>query len=357
MSLFFSNVVTDASRAVPTLFELSMASSLSGALQPGFDYAVGVLAEQGNAVAARAYAHRDELFLALMVLVERHHLAQYAGSFAENFYGLKRARSDGAPLTPVLKLSSLVEVAVVPYVLKKLAMRFAARESARRRGGGGGGGGPPPAAATPTAPTSVELVVEWLWSVYRPVMAAFELAVLGFQCAYLFNRTEHYSPLLWLQGVIVARLSAEDFQKQREAAERARVSFWSASARDKLAWVVAKLQQALHVSFVASAVIFKLAEFYMSPENRAAREAQQRKLATTIPPPLPPRPSAAGALLVKPDATACPLCGNARRNPALSSSGYCFCYACLSTYVAEHHACPVTGLPCDASQIRRVFVS
>ena len=347
MAMFFSNQVTDAtSRTVPTLFELSMASSLSASLQPGFDYALGVLAEQGHRWAAHAYRGRNEAFAVLMLLVERHHLQQYDGAFAENFYGLKRTRPDGSPLAPALKLASLVELAVVPYALKTLAARFAARESRR-----GAAAGSARAAAAPEPPS--------LWSLYRPALAAYELAVLAFQVSFLFGGSPYYTPLLRAQRVVVARLTADDVQRHREVAAKAAAS-WAraASVRERAAWLLGQLQRALHLTFVASAVIFKMAEFYTSPENRAAREAQQRKLATSIPPPRPPVPTPGGQALVGgPDPTRCPLCGNVRSNPALSSSGFCFCYACISDYVAKHGACPVAGTPCDASQIRRVFAT
>lgn len=43
------------------------------------------------------------------------------------------------------------------------------------------------------------------------------------------------------------------------------------------------------------------------------------------------------------------------RNSACIPSGYVFCYECIFPYVKEHKCCPVTNLPCEPLQIRRIY--
>ena len=57
------------------------------------------------------------------------------------------------------------------------------------------------------------------------------------------------------------------------------------------------------------------------------------------------------------DPRACPACQRApQAYPAASTGGYVFCYACLSAAVARGGACPVSGLPCRAEDIVRLYV-
>lgn len=57
------------------------------------------------------------------------------------------------------------------------------------------------------------------------------------------------------------------------------------------------------------------------------------------------------------DPRLCPICTSSRINPAASSSGFVFCYRCIADKVDEKPSCPVTGLPCAPSQIRRIVES
>jgi peroxin-12 len=326
--MFFSNLLNTSDTKQPTIFELSMASSLSTSLQPGFDYALAVLAQEGlGSWSMSAYKFRDEVFLGLMILVERHHLQQYGGSFAENFYGLKRVMTSGAPLSPLLKLTSLVELTLIPYLLRKLITKIREAESRQRN-------------TTTTAAEEDILIL-------KPLLGLYELIHLGFQLTFLFGKSEFYTPLQWIQRIIVTRVTPSDLQKAPTVAN----DYWNqASMLQKGIYV---LQRTLHWSFVASAVFFKLMEFYMSPENRAARESQLRKRSTIIPPPMPIPPLPQIILPARSDL--CPICGQIRTNPTLSSSGYCFCYSCISQYVEQNNKCPVTGIACTTSQLRRIF--
>merc|ERR1712061_95057 len=95
-----------------------------------------------------------------------------------------------------------------------------------------------------------------------------------------------------------------------------------------------------------------------------------------VPPPPPPRPPYQDIILPpKPEAdtnlddggdggprlvllplsrTICALCHRTRRNPAMSCSGYVFCYPCLVRHVQRFGHCPVTGLPMNTEQVHRI---
>ena len=51
----------------------------------------------------------------------------------------------------------------------------------------------------------------------------------------------------------------------------------------------------------------------------------------------------------------CSLCRRSRRNPAATSSGIVYCYACIVPYIRENGKDPVTGISCVESEIRRLI--
>ena len=75
-----------------------------------------------------------------------------------------------------------------------------------------------------------------------------------------------------------------------------------------------------------------------------------------IPPPLPP--VITNGSNVNKDPSLCPLCGQTRVNPVASSSGFVFCYRCITMYIRENgQKCPVTGMQCTESQLVRIYES
>jgi len=213
--MFLSNLALDAS-SEPTLFELSMAASLSNSLRPAFDYFIHVFAARGSPAAAFAVENQNEVYAVLLGFVQRYYLAECAASFEENFYGLKRKSLAEDKLSPKQKLTSLLELVALPYIKSK-----------------------------------------WNQHKYpfvRFFCAAYELFALMFQLGYLFNRTKFYTPLLWLQGICIARLTGDDMKKVNERAAAAAVS-WSTS---KFQFFVQRLTSALLASVILGAFVFKL---------------------------------------------------------------------------------------------------
>jgi hypothetical protein len=51
----------------------------------------------------------------------------------------------------------------------------------------------------------------------------------------------------------------------------------------------------------------------------------------------------------------CPLCKRLRTNPAISPSGYVFCYPCLYAYVSDVGKCPITSIDCTIDDIRKIY--
>jgi len=372
-----------------------MSNGLTTALQPAFDYLLATLGERYE-VFFRLCAWKDELYFVLLAFIERHYLAVYDAYFSENFYALKRMKSAGpkgslAPLGARDKLLSLLLVTIFPYLRMKLvkthqvlaqeaeqdAQQAAATQ--RRQAVGSANAqqaqntlpqsslGEVPSAGSIASSPRLAPNVNQQYELYagrsklyyklreaflRSVplgLAGYELWAFYLKVLFMFQRTEHFSPPQWLQGIVLARVTGDDMRAQMLAEE----------VRDKTRGLIGKATSKaisfLRTALVASALLFKLLEWYYSPENQSQRESA-KGMQIMPPPPMPPQCASAGVGLPR-DPRQCPLCHERRVNPAVSSSGLAFCFICIHRFVLEHGRCPVTDTPCQVSQIRRIFES
>ena len=76
----------------PSFFELIAQEQLSDLLKPAIRYVLTVLAQRHPRYLLRIVHRFDELYMVLMLAVERHYLRTWNASFTEHFYGLRRRR-------------------------------------------------------------------------------------------------------------------------------------------------------------------------------------------------------------------------------------------------------------------------
>lgn len=165
-----------------------------------------------------------------MVLVERHYLRTYGGSFTENFYGLKRERvlrvkggeiprtqlGAAGQVRETLKLResdvwrNLAVMVGLPYIKRKLDESYdihAANQSVL--GPAFQRDLPPPSNAT----LKERFMYYYKWflrKIYPSVNAAYYFSLLAFNLAYLFDSSKYHSPFLWLIGTRIRRLGDAD---------------------------------------------------------------------------------------------------------------------------------------------------
>ncbi|KAJ1637053.1 Pex12 amino terminal region-domain-containing protein [Pavlovales sp. CCMP2436] len=112
-----------ASPRSPTVLELLAAERLTPQLREALQYTLAVIAAR-HPVLLRLHARADEAWALGMLLLESHFLHTSDSSFAESFYGVRRARfeQDGRStrLTPAQRRLSLVALVVLPYLRTKL---------------------------------------------------------------------------------------------------------------------------------------------------------------------------------------------------------------------------------------------
>ena len=89
---FMSNVSSGLDEAKPSLFELISESQLRDLLEPSVRYVLAIATQRHPRYLIHIFNRFDEVYALSMLLVERHYLRKWGGTFTENFYGMKRER-------------------------------------------------------------------------------------------------------------------------------------------------------------------------------------------------------------------------------------------------------------------------
>ena len=218
----------------PSLFELLSEQQLSALLPPSLRYLLAVATPRYPRYLLPVLNSFDEVYALLMLLVERHFLRTYGGSFTENFYSMKRARvlrvkggevpraqlgaADSVRAASRLASndvwSNLAVLVGLPWLKRKLdegydvhaahtnLLQGPGYNSNRERDG-----------LAPGASIKQRLMFWYKWflrHIYPSVNAAYYFSLLAFNMAYLFDGTKYHSPFLWMIGTRIRRLGSAD---------------------------------------------------------------------------------------------------------------------------------------------------
>ncbi|KIM67789.1 hypothetical protein SCLCIDRAFT_1070521 [Scleroderma citrinum Foug A] len=367
---FFNDIGGDPLK--PSLFELIAQEQLRDLLQPALKYVLAVFAQRYPRYLIRIVNRHEEFYAMIMLFVERHYLLKYNASFAEKFYGLKRRRKAWIPtersnaavggVPPGEKLRdreiwrSLFFLVAVPYVRAK------AHDYYEQLGGGVSPDilGDNEDGQNGQVSSNGSLTSRWrrAYNNFFPwVNISFEVLLLAYNVAYLFERTPFYRPWLAWVGVDLRRLGAEDFLMD-SAKQEGRPS----GKRDTMKRLYTLLTRSprmildsLRFLLPTSIFFIKFLEWWYSPGS-PARALSSSPLGPAVPPPrvLPPHPD--GLPVDNMTFGHCPLCKNSINNATALPSGYVFCYRCAFDHVEHHGNCPVTLLPTKVWQLRKVLV-
>jgi peroxin-12 len=381
----------------PSLFEILSEQQLSGLLPPTLRYLLTVATQRHPRYLLRILNSFDELHALVMLLVERHFLRTRGGSFTEHFYGLKRDRalrselpraSRDAPhlVRDALKLSTadiwrnLAVLVGVPYLKRKLDEAYEVNAPRALLG----------AAYTrmPDNPTLRDRFLHYyrwfLRNIYPSINAAYGFAVLAFNLAYLFDASRFHSPLMWLIGTRIRRMTAADYQAiDAVAAEKAAARTARGAARP--GWVSLlspqelgpRLLSSLSIALPASIFALKFLEWWYQSDfaKQLTRKAAEN---IDLPPPVlsglagrnkrkqqqqpsaakaggqseerETTPSAADAPVATPsllpiytvafpeDSALCPICQDDIVTPTACQTGIVYCYACIHRWIEGNHA-------------------
>ncbi|KAI7878737.1 Pex12 amino terminal region-domain-containing protein [Mucor mucedo] len=351
----------------PSLFELVAQEKLKELLQPAVQYALAIYAQRYPRLLLRVVNNHEEFYAALMLLVERHYLKEWGGSFAENFYGLKRvstrhldtvqfsASSQSSPALTRREISmSLLVLVGLPYVKSRLDLLY-----------GKVSGGSASSIlgdneqeeleneelANGDTPRMRKLAIRFMRLFKRlyPILNfVYHGSNMAYNVAYLFGKTKYYTPWLHLLGLQVKRMSMNDYRDHYDkSAGTASPSL--SLLKNPLGAVTAvfsKLVEFLKVLLPMSIFFFKFLEWWYSSEFSRGGTGSNEE-GTVIPPPDKIKPDPRGTKLPT-TANTCPLClVSPINNPTALPSGYVFCYTCAYHYVDENKRCPVTWIKID----------
>lgn len=193
---------------------------------------------------------------------------------------------------------------------------------------------------------------------YPYANTAFELWQLGYNLAYLFDRTPFYRPwLAWIR-VDLQRLGPEDY--------RAASANGQTSAAPPPPGLLPLLRRLIFssprllldsLSYLLPLSIFfiKFLEWWYSPAS-PARSLSTSKAAPNVPPPKILLPHPRGVPMDDLVYGQCPICRDAISNATALPTGYVCCYRCAHKQVEDHGRCPVTLLPVKVWQLRKILV-
>ncbi|KAF2703668.1 peroxisome assembly protein 12 [Pleomassaria siparia CBS 279.74] len=217
----------------PSLFEVLSEQQLASLLPPSLRYLLAISTHRYPRYLLPVLNSFDEVYALLMLLVERHFLKTYGGSFTENFYGLKRARvlrvkGGEIPRAQLGASESVREAAKLGNgdIWKNLAVLVGMPWLKRKLDEGydihaahsnilGPGYNRDRDGLRPGASIKERLMFYYKWflrNIYPSVNAAYYFSMLVFNMAYLFDGSKYHSPFLWLIGTRIRRLGEADYR-------------------------------------------------------------------------------------------------------------------------------------------------
>ncbi|WVF68357.1 hypothetical protein IAT40_003122 [Kwoniella sp. CBS 6097] len=349
-AVFPSSPPVDHSR--PSLFDLLAQEQLRDLFHPVVRYVLSYFAQRYPRYLLRVLNHHEEFFAFLLLLLERHHLKKHNASISEHFYGLRSRPTQSFP-TPRLSafegsarrnLSSKQRWALLVFLVGVPYIRARGQDYFERLGGAGGDededGGERGVAVTRPQRAYKTL--------YPYVNAGVDLVFLGYDIAYLFEKTNHYRPWHRWLGIQVSRRGPED------------------DTDDNSDSILSKLPPLLPPLLL----LLKLSQWWYSPSSPRSHPSltvNQNSTAATHAAILPPRAlpiiSSSGLLPPTPPLTPpaedqqtddqhqlatskeghartqklaigrreygkCPLCSKKWQNPAILPSGWVVCWRC-----------------------------
>ncbi|XP_026778244.3 peroxisome assembly protein 12 isoform X1 [Pangasianodon hypophthalmus] len=340
-----AHLTTAAGEGRPSIFEVLAQDSLMSAVKPALQHAVKILAESNPARYGILWRKFDEIYTILDLLLQHHFLLRTSASFSENFYGLKRVGPDESRrahrgLGRRRHLRSLLLLVLLPYLRTKLE-----KVLARQRD---------------EDDFSIRMPQSLSQKMYRAFLAAYPYVCMAWegwsfchQLLYIFGSARTHSPLLWLAGVKLSHLTAQDIQNlDLKPAGRALSSSQSFGGRLQhvFSTVIGSVAVSLSASLSMGVFFLQFLEWWYSSENQTTM-----KSLTSLPTPPPPL-HLEDQEAARTRSKVCPLCRKVRSNDtALATSGYVFCYRCIYTYVKTNHRCPLTGYPSELQHLIKIY--
>ncbi|KAH7089138.1 Pex12 amino terminal region-domain-containing protein [Paraphoma chrysanthemicola] len=385
----------------PSLFELLSEQQLASLLPPSLRYLLAISTHRYPRYLLPVLNSFDEAYALVMLLVERHFLRTYGGSFTENFYGMKRARvlrvKGGEIPRAQLGASDTVREAVklgegdiwknlavlvgLPWLKRKFDEGYDVHAAHANLLGPGYNRDRDGLRAGASIKERLMFYYKWfLRNIYPSVNAAYYFSLIVFNMAYLFDGSKYHSPFLWMIGTRIRRLGAADHAAIEIATAPRKVgparpgeggSIFS--PRNLARSVQPRLLSSLKILLPTSIFALKFLEWWHASDfarQLSRKAAENIDLPPPVLPSLPPaprrkevesdekqRPSTASSekhqhvnppissttllpiltVPTPPSSTLCPICVTPITTPTASPTGFVYCYTCIHRWVQGDH--------------------
>lgn len=362
----------------PSLFEVLSEQQLASLLPPSLRYLLAISTHRYPRYLLPIVNSFDEVYALVMLLVERHFLRTYGGSFTENFYGLKRARvlrtKGGEIPRAQLGASDSVREAVqlrsgdvwrnlavlvgLPYIKRKLDESYDIHAAHSNILGPGYNRDRDGLRAGASIKERLMFYYKWfLRKVYPSVNAAYYFSMIVFNMAYLFDGSKYHSPWLWLIGTRIRRLGEADYKAIEIATAPRRVgparpgeggSMFS--PRNMARSVTPRLLASLRILLPTSIFALKFLEWWHASDfarQLSRRAAENIELPPPVLPGLLPKPAKAAKTQEKPGSADAKQSSEKekRPEPPISSTTLLPILTVPHPTPSTSHLCPICGDP------------
>uniref|UniRef100_A0A7E4W5U1 Peroxisome assembly protein 12 n=1 Tax=Panagrellus redivivus TaxID=6233 RepID=A0A7E4W5U1_PANRE len=314
---------------LPSVFDIWAQQSLSDSIKPALNQVVNFTSLWYPKKCQNIKKYFDELYLGFSFILDGYYLRNYGGSFAENFYGIKRIDSKtNKPPVDKNRMKSMFFITIWPYLrakLDKLHERLTAISDQQR-----------------TRFTTLFL------KYYPYLKTVIGIATVIFQLAYVFNFAKTPAPFLWLAGCHLEKLTPADLM----AFDTLPLHLQSGGPLTRLWRFIVSIPAVFGRLFTYGLFFVQFLEyFYASGTADQFSTTHQRGS-----PPKHPAKRLTEAEVLTLEVDKCPLCYRRRVNDTvLAVSGYVFCFSCIDGYVRREGLCPVTYLPATVNELVRLY--
>ncbi|KYQ89925.1 RING zinc finger-containing protein [Tieghemostelium lacteum] len=401
----------------PSFFEMFAQFQMMPSFKPALKYIFTVLSQR-NSKFLYIVKYYDECFYSMLLLLEYHYLKYYEGSFSENFYNLKRVKSEdkkgttldivkrllnpvgvdaeGLSKSELLRKSimmmrkskqtlmtsnseaitnrdrkiSLIFLVLIPYIKTKLDDLYRRESDPLNELGIHQDDQQPPLLdehhQQPIWNRLKKHVVvlkllrsfrKFFLQVYPFLSGFYESLFFLYQLLYLYEYTNFYTPFLHTQKINLKRLTHQDTDNHNQLIANRRNDRINMVRNWPMPYLFIPLVKVLDSILDYSKFILPASVFlFKSLEWWYSENRQSAPTLPVIPPPLPPKQAKDG-MDIPDDKSLCPICREKRTNATICGSGFVYCYRCIHQYVSQYSRCPITFLPANIEGLRKIYES
>lgn len=347
----------------PSFFEMVYQERVTSGLKPALRYVLTILSQRHTHLHL-ALRFLDEGYLVLSALLEYYYLTRHDSTFSENFYGLRRSSTRKRPLSSMDRALSLASMTLLPYVKAKADdayNQYVAPYYGSMSGAGALGfalSGQQRGRSDPPPNLSYQTLRRIVSYIYPALHGAYEGSFFVYQLLYLYELTGFYTPVLHATKIQIRRLSLQEMMAEqkvtldarRHALRSVRGSHLFSQLHRLVLLMTFAAEEASGLLLPLTIFSFRVLEWWY---NTDAKDVHTQSL--PIPPPPEPPTPVPGALAPAATKNTCAICRNSLTNPAMSSSGFVFCFPCLFAHVETEGRCPITLKPMGVDNIRKVY--